>query len=220
MAAIVEDDVGGHAAAIEAVYFIDEVESDGVGGGVLPVGGHGVPEDGVETEAAGDAQGLGSAGSVGRTKVADGQAGDLLQSLGGAVNLLIDAAGGGQCQVEMGPGMVADEVTGGDDLADEGGFCLSAAADEKKGGADTAAGEKFEEAGGPDGVGAVVEGEGQLAGARRSDERGAEELRGGPQGGIGEASRRQTESGCCAETGGDSSRQGENMLSSSVARWG
>jgi hypothetical protein len=39
--------------------------------------------------------------------------------------------------------MVADEVAGGGDLADERGFGLGAAADEKEGCADAAAGENF-----------------------------------------------------------------------------
>ena len=71
VAAVVEDDVGGQAVAVEAVDFADEVAGDGVGGGVFPVGGHGVPEDGNQAEAAGDAQHLGAARAEGRTKVAD-----------------------------------------------------------------------------------------------------------------------------------------------------
>src|ERR1035437_3426814 len=102
----------------------------------------------------------------------------------------------------MGPGMVADEVTGGGNLADERGFGLGAAADQKEGGADIAAGENVEQTGRPDGVGAVVEGEGEFAGARRSDERGAEDLRSGPEGGVSEAARHQTETGGYAKTGG------------------
>src|ERR1035441_5177946 len=128
----------------------------------------------------------------------------MLESLNGAVELLFDAGGGGQGQVEMGPGVVADEVTGGGNLADKRGLGLGAAADEKEGGANVAAGKKVEEARGPGGIGTVVEGEGEFAGTRRGDERGPEELRGGPQGDIGTAARRQTQSGGCAETGRES----------------
>ena len=113
-------------------------------------------------------------------------------------SLLVDAAGGGEGQVGMAPGVVADEVAGGGDLADQRGLGLGAAADEEKGCADIVAGEEVEQAGRPDGVGAVVEGEGQFAGARRGDERGAEELRGGPHSRIGAAARRQAKSGCGA----------------------
>jgi hypothetical protein len=89
----------------------------------------------------------------------------------------------------MSPGVVADEVAGVGDLANELRIGLSAAAYEKEGGADVAAGEQIEQARRPGGVGAVVEGEGEFAGARRSDERGTEELGGGPEGGIGKAGK-------------------------------
>jgi hypothetical protein len=208
VAAVVEDDVGGQTAAVEAVDFVLQAEGDGDGGGIFPVGGHGVPEDGCEAETAGDAQGCGTAGAEGRTEEADGRAGDFGESFVGAVKLLFDCGGGGQGQVEMGPGVVADAVAGGDDLADERGFGLGAAADEKEGGAHAAASKNIEQAGGPDGVGAVVEGEGEFAGMRRSEKRGPEELRGGPEGGISETARCQAESGCGSESGGDSYGQG------------
>src|ERR1017187_4677654 len=118
VAAVVEDDVGSLPEAVEAVYFFGEAAGDGVGGGIFPVGGHGVPEDGNQAEAACDAERGGTAGSEGRTKVVRGRAGNLGQSIAGAGELLFDAAGGGQGQVEMGPGVVADEVTCGGDLAD------------------------------------------------------------------------------------------------------
>src|ERR1039458_1254112 len=71
VAAVVEDDVGGLAVAIVAVDFALQLVGDGVGGGIFPVGGHGVPEDGREAEAAGDAEGCGAACSVGRTEEED-----------------------------------------------------------------------------------------------------------------------------------------------------
>ena len=97
VAAIVEDDVGGSASAEQTVDFAGEAASDGVGRRVFPVGGHCVPQDRNETEAAGDAQNLGATRAVGRTKVADGQASNLLQNLGGAIELIFDCGGGGQC---------------------------------------------------------------------------------------------------------------------------
>ena len=199
VAAVVEDDVGGEALAIEMVDFGLQAEGDGVGGGIFPVGGHGIPEDRSEAEAAGDAEGGGAARAIRRTEEARGRAGDFGDGLIGAGELVFDGGGGGQGEVEMGPGMVADGMAGGGDLADEAGISLGAAANEEECGADIAAGEKLEEARGPGGVGAVVEGEGELAGARRGDERGAEELRGGPAGGVGEAAGSQTEPGRCAE---------------------
>ena len=217
VAAVVEDDDGGQALAVEAVDYVLQFEGDGVGGVFIPVGGHGVPEDGGQAEAAGDAQGLGAAGTIGRTKEDDGQAGDFFQSLGGAVDLLIDAAGGGQGEVEMGPGVVADAVAGGGDLANERGMGLGVTAYKEEGCADVAAGEEIEQAGGPDGVGTVVEGEGELAGARRGDERGAEEAGGGPEGRISTAARRQAERGGCAETGIDTYSQGGEHCASQCA---
>ena len=95
-------------------------------------------------------------------------------------SLLVDAAGRDQGQVEMAPGVVADQVSGGDNLLDERRLGLGVAADQKEGCAHVAAGQKFEQARRPVGIGTVVEGERQLAGARRGDERGTEELRAGP----------------------------------------
>ena len=61
-------------------------------------------------------------------------------------------------------GVVADQVSCGDNLLDERRLGLGVAADQKKGGADVAAGQKFEQARRPVGIGAVVEGKRQLAG--------------------------------------------------------
>src|ERR1035438_2594000 len=108
VAAVVEDDIGSLPEAVEAVNFIDEAAGDGVGGGIFPVGGHGVPENGDQAKAAGDAQRLRAAGSEGRTKETDRRAGDLGQSIAGAGKLIFDAASRGEGEVEVRPGMVAD----------------------------------------------------------------------------------------------------------------
>ncbi len=85
-------------------------------------------------------------------------------------------------QPGVGHGVVADEVAGGGDLADERGALADEAADEEEGGVGLMFGEDFEEVRGGFGVGAVVVGEGDLVGFRRGDESGAEELRLGGRG--------------------------------------
>ena len=68
-------------------------------------------------------------------------------------------------------------------------------AEQEKGGADVVLGEDFEELGGPLGVGAVVEGEGEFVGLARGDEGGAEELGGWPEGGVGVSAAGETDGG-------------------------
>ena len=94
-------------------------------------------------------------------------------------------------EVGVAPGVVADEVAGGDDPADEFRGGVGVAAEEEESGADFVGGEQFEQMRGPDGIGAVIEGKGQLAGPERGDEGGAEELRVGAERRIGAAARRQ-----------------------------
>ena len=86
----------------------------------------------------------------------------------------------------MAPGVIADEVSGVGDAANELRLGLGKLADHEERGAHIVLGEDVEQTRRPGGVGAVVEGEGELAGAARRDERPAKDLRGGPQGGIGE----------------------------------
>ena len=125
----------------------------------------------------------------------------------GARKLDLDAAGGAIGEIGMAPGVVADEVTGGNDLADEGRLGLGAAADHEEDGVDIAAGQDFEKTRSPSGVGAVVEGKRQLAGTLRAGEHRSEDPRAGPHGRIRIAARGKAESGCRAKPNGESCSQ-------------
>jgi hypothetical protein len=77
----------------------------------------------------------------------------------------------------VGHSVVADEVAGCGDSADDLRALADVVADEEKSGADVVAGEDFEKALGDDVIGAVVVGEGDLVGVARRYEDFAEELR-------------------------------------------
>ena len=98
----------------------------------------------------------------------------------------------GEGEVGVVPGVVADEVPGLVDLLDQRALGGGVFAEQEKGGADVVLGEDFEELGGPLGVGAVVEGEGEFVGLARGDEGGAEELGGWPEGGVGVSAAGET----------------------------
>ena len=191
MAAVVEDDVCGAAPTREAVDFFCEATGDAPGGRLAPVGRHGVPEDGKQAQFPGGLQDGGAAGAKGRTKVADRPAGDLLKAFTGVAELLVNAGAGREGEVGVVPRVVADKMAGGDDAAHEVWRSMGMAAEQEKGGADIVRGEQFEKAGGPGGVWAVVEGEGQLAGPGWGDQRGAEESRARPQSGVDATARSQ-----------------------------
>ena len=71
---------------------------------------------------AGCAEDDGTARAKGRAKVTDRRAGDLLECVAGASELLSHARGRGDGQVGMGPGVVADQVPRGVDAADQRGL--------------------------------------------------------------------------------------------------
>ena len=99
-----------------------------------------------------------------------------------------DAGGGLPREPGVGHGVVADEVSGGGDGADERGALADEAADEEEGGVDLVAGEDFEQPLGGGVVGAVVVGEGDFVGIGACDEHPAEELGLRPEGGVGSGS--------------------------------
>ena len=72
VAAVVEDDVGGLAAALVAGDALGD--ASGYGGSVdgLPVAGDDVPLHGDKAQFAGGAEDVGAAGSVGRAEIMDG----------------------------------------------------------------------------------------------------------------------------------------------------
>ena len=185
--AIVEDDVGGPSLVLIALDLLHELGCDVIGGGVNPVAGHGVPGDGRHVEFACGVEHVRAATTVGRTKETDGFAGDLRKGVAGAGELVADLEARGAGEVRVAPGVIADEMAGVGDAAGEGWFGLGETAHHEEGRAHVALSEDVEEAGRPGGVGSVVEGKGEFAGAMRRDEGATEELRGGPERSIGEA---------------------------------
>jgi hypothetical protein len=100
---------------------------------------------------------------------------DLLQNLRTAPDLALYFARTDKNQVGVIVSVIADNVSGGSDLADDIGALGDIATDQEEGGADLVTVQNFEQARGPRIVGAIVEGEGQLAGTRvRPDKSPAE----------------------------------------------
>src|ERR1700722_7836325 len=89
----------------------------------------------------------------------------------------------------MAPGVIADEVTGGSDAAHECRLRLCIAADKEERGADTVTGQGIQKAGSPGWVGAIVKGEGDLAGTIGRDEGLAKDPRSRRECGIGTPAR-------------------------------
>src|SRR5580700_5096399 len=110
----------------------------------------------------------------------------------------------------MGHGVVADNVSGLVDGANDVGPLADEAPDHEEAGAELMLGEDFEQLVGTGIVGAIVEGERDLIGIAVGNESGTEELRPGREGGIdtgsgkgsnggsdgGQRIERETEGGC------------------------
>lgn len=197
--AVVEHDIGGPSFALVPVNFLDQLSGDVIGGGIDPVAGHGVPGDRRHAEFAGGAERVGAARAIGRTEEVHGLAGDLSECVAGARELFADAGGCGAGEVGMGPRVIADEVAGFGNAADERWLGMSEAAHHEEGGVGVVRGEDVEEAWRPCGVGPVVEGKGEFAGAGWGDEGGAEDLRAGDHRGVGVSADGQADCGCGAE---------------------
>ena len=86
--------------------------------------------------------------------------GGFVDGIGGHFQLFANLVIGHAGEAAVGPGVVADFVAFGDDLANEGGVGFGVFADQEEGAFDVAIAEDFEESGGIGGVGAVVEGHG------------------------------------------------------------
>ncbi len=120
--------------------------------------------------------------------------------------------------------MVADEVSSGSCGADDLRALADEAADHEERGAGVVAGEDFGQALGGDVVGAVVVGEGDLAGIVAGDDDRAEELRLRSQRGVGTSpgSEEKTCSGCGLGEGVRHSRasilRGSGLAGSSTPR--
>lgn len=207
MAAVVEHDVGGEAAAGVAFDFLKQLRCDVICGGIDPVTGHGIPRDGSEADGARDAQDGGAARTEGRTEETNGLADDLGESVAGAGELVTNCAGCGVCQIGVVPRVVADEVACGCDAACECRFGLGEAADHEEGCMDVVLGEDVEEARGKGGIRAVIEGEGEFAGLGRGYEGAAKDLGSGPERGVTEST--EGKAGSCGHTEGCGDARGE-----------
>ena len=108
----------------------------------------------------------------------------------------------------MAPGVIADCVPGLGDGPGERGFLPSEIPYEKERGFHAVPGENIEQTRGAGGVGAVVEGERQLAGEARRNERAAKNLRSGPAGGIEEATHSKAEGRRGSDSESDSDSNG------------
>ena len=191
MAAVVEDHVYCRAGTFCAIDGLDEVPGDRLRGGVAPIGGHGIPENRRHAEAACSAEHDGPACAEGWAEEANRLAGDLLESKAGASELLFDAGAPRESEIRMAPGVVADEMAGGDNAAHECRLRAGMAADEEERSANAAVGEDIEKAGSPGGVGAIIEREGQFARAKRSNEGFAKNPRARGERGVGTPTRSQ-----------------------------
>jgi len=103
----------------------------------------------------------------------------------------------------MGEGVIADEVSGGADAAGEVAAVADETSDEEEGGADVVAGEDVEQLFGAGVVGTVVVGEGVFDGVAAGEECSAEDLRGGPDGGVVVASNGEAGGSSCGGDGGE-----------------
>ena len=105
-----------------------------------------------------------------RAEVADSGAEGVFEGCVAVCQFAADGVCGVEGEPWVGHGVVADEVSGGGDGADDLGALADEAADEEKAGSDLVAGEDFEEAMGGFVVGAVIVGEGDLVRTAWCDE--------------------------------------------------
>ena len=174
--------------------------ADGAGGDLrcadwLPVLGDDVPLDWYEAEFAGDAEDDGAAGSVGRAEVADWDAEGVFEDGVAAGELLPDAGGGVAGEPRVSHGVVADEVSGRGDSADDLRALPDEISDEEEGSADVVVREDFEKALGDDVVRAVVVGESDFVWIAAGDKDFAEDLRLRGEGGVGAATGEEARRG-------------------------
>lgn len=178
MAAVVEEQVRAAAPMLVAGDAAFEIIGDAGGGDVgAPVETHGVPEYGGQTKIAGGTEDVGAASTVGRTEEAYRGAEDVLEGGVAAGEFFADAAGTLDREPGVGDGVVADEVTGSVDFADEVGTLADVAADKEEGRTQAMLREEIEQMPGPGVIGAVVVGQGELSGITARDEGMSEELR-------------------------------------------
>ena len=152
---VVDEEDGAGADAI------DEAAGDDGDAGAAPVLGVDTPHDGGVAELSEDE--VFDASVDGAIWGADGLraiTGGLVNRVSGHFQFFADLVIGHAGEAAVGPGVVADFVAFGDDLANQGGVGFGVFADEEEGAFDVAVAKDFEETGSVRGVGAVVESHG------------------------------------------------------------
>ncbi len=157
-----------------------------VGADRLPVLAHHVPLHGRQAQFCGGAQDSRAARAVGWAEVADRRAEGIFEGRLQARELFADDARGLPCEPGMRLRVVADQVPGGVDAADELRALADEAADHEEGRARVVGGQHLEQRFGGGVVGAVVVGQRGFVGVVAGDECVAEELRAGAERGVGE----------------------------------
>ena len=198
MAAVVENDVAGVAAAVIAVDLPEQALRDLVGGGFLPILRHRIPRDRDQSELASKLQNIRPPRAKGRAEVADRFAGDFGEQIVGACELVEHVGLPHPREIRVAPGVVANQVSGVGDAAGEFRLSLGKFADQKESRTDIVLGEDVEEARRPCRIGSVVEGESELTGIARGYEGAAEDLRGGPMRRISKTA--DAKPGCAGDT--------------------
>ncbi len=176
LSAVVEHDVGGAISLLVASDGADGARCDRLGADGFPVFGEDVPLHRCEAQGVGDVEDGRAAGSVRCAEVADWRAEGVFENGVAVGELVADASGGLPGEPGVGHGVVADEVSGRGDGADDLRALTDVVADEEEGSAVAVAGEEVEKTLGDDVVGAVVEGEGDFVWVARGDEEFAEDL--------------------------------------------
>lgn len=197
MAAVVEDDVTGVAAALIAIDLAHEGGCNLVGGGFFPVIGHRIPRDGDQSELPSQLEGVWSACAEGRTKVADRLAGDLREQIVCSSQFVQNIGRPRAREVGMAPCVIPDQVPGICDAAREFGFRFGKFADHEESGTDIVPGKDVQKARCPPGVWAIVKGKREFSGAPRSRQGPAKDLRSWPMRCVGKRTDGQT--GCAGQ---------------------
>jgi len=165
------------------------------GGWIAPIGGHNIPEDGYHAEVACGLEHDGPPCAEWRAKESEGLASDLLERAASANEFLFNAAGQRKSEIGMAPGVVADEMAGGNDAADKRRLRAGMAANEEECGVNAVVGQDIEQTGCPGRIGSIVEGEGEFAWKTGRNEGFAEDPRGRPESSVSAAAGGKGEPG-------------------------
>jgi hypothetical protein len=214
LAAVVEQDVCARVSPLGAMEAAVDVSDDLRRTDRRPVVAHDVPLDELEAELGGDVEDGWTPRSVGRAEVADWSAERVFESLIAGAEFFADDARGLEAEPGMRVGVVADEVAGGMNSADDVRALTDEAADHEESSAGFVAGENVEQPVGVGVVGAVVVGEGDFFGIATRDEGATEELGPRAEGCVGERAGCGCGDGCSAKNLGDARVEHDYFLSS------